>query len=262
VSLGRLITAALILPLLILYILKLPPAWYAGLLAVISAVALMEFYGMYGVSRVLRVAGIIAGVALIVASHQTGRIAEVLAVSLLLIASVRLFAKRTPGGALKDLAPVTTGLLYVPLLLSYQLPLVKARPGLVVFLLGAVWMADAAALYVGKALGRRKLYEAMSPNKTVAGGLGSLAGGAAGAAIMKAFLLPDVPLWTALWVGAVLGAVTVVGDLVESMFKRDAGVKDSGVLFPGHGGVLDKIDGSVFAGPVLYWILRALGMLE
>jgi phosphatidate cytidylyltransferase len=118
------------------------------------------------------------------------------------------------------------------------------------------------AYYMGKSLGKRKLYESVSPNKTLAGGVGSLIGSVAAALIIKALLVPHMPLGVAALTGAVIGAVAVVGDLVESMFKRDAGVKDSSTLIPGHGGVLDKVDGPIFAGPVLWWVLRGFEIIR
>jgi phosphatidate cytidylyltransferase len=106
------------------------------------------------------------------------------------------------------------------------------------------------------------LYEAISPNKTVEGAVGSLLGGVAGAVLIRAALLPQVGLTPCIILGAAVGATTIIGDLVESMLKRDAGVKDSGNIFPGHGGILDKIDGSTFAGPVFFWVCLALGVLQ
>jgi len=75
---------------------------------------------------------------------------------------------------------------------------------------------------------------------------------------MKASIIPALSLMQALSTGIIIGAVAVIGDLIESMFKRDAGVKDSSIIIPGHGGVLDKIDGSLFAGPALYWLLTII----
>jgi phosphatidate cytidylyltransferase len=258
----RILTAAALLPLLVLYILKLPAVYYAGLLAVASAVALSEFYGMYRVREPLKYAGIALGMLVIAGVHITGETTGVLAVSFIAVAALRLFSRKTPSSSLADIAPVVLGLLYIPALLGYQIFIIKAAPELLVFLLGAVWGADAMALYVGKGIGGRKLYETMSPNKTIAGGVGSLLGGTLGAVLVRATLIPDMPLNTALLTGGIIGAVAVVGDLVESMFKRDAGVKDSGSFLPGHGGMLDKIDGSVFAGPVLFWMLSAMKIIQ
>jgi phosphatidate cytidylyltransferase len=116
------------------------------------------------------------------------------------------------------------------------------------------------AYYIGKGIGKRKLYREVSPNKTVAGAAGSLIGGITGALILRALIVPQITASAALFIGATIGIISVIGDLIESMFKRDAGVKDSGIIIPGHGGILDKIDGSLFAGPVLYWVLTALGI--
>jgi phosphatidate cytidylyltransferase len=81
----------------------------------------------------------------------------------------------------------------------------------------------------------------------------------AGALILRAFLMPSLALPITLAAGAITGVVTVIGDLVESMLKRDAGVKDSGTIIPGHGGVLDKLDGALFVGPALFWFFTATG---
>lgn len=255
----RLLTAAVVLPLAYAYVMWLPPAFFTALLCVAAGIGLMEFYGMYGVKGPLKNLGIALGAAIPAGVHIIG-IPDLLIASLLLVAALRLFARKDPSGALGDLAPVFVGLLYIPVLLGAQTGVRAVGPGWIVFLYAVIWGADSAAYYVGKGIGRRKLYEAVSPNKTVEGALASVAGGALCAVILKVLLVSSITLGQAALLGAVTGAVTIVGDLVESMFKRDAGVKDSGTLIPGHGGILDKIDGVLFAGPVLHWMLRAFGI--
>jgi phosphatidate cytidylyltransferase len=129
---------------------------------------------------------------------------------------------------------------------------------LLLFFLVLIAAADVGAYFGGKRFGRRKLAPIVSPNKTwegfVAGMLFSGVAAAAGAAIFAQPLLP--------WVGVCLlvAAVSVVGDLIESKFKRGAGLKDSGSLLPGHGGVLDRIDSHVAAAPVFLLGLQWLGV--
>jgi phosphatidate cytidylyltransferase len=258
----RLISAAVFLPLLVLYILKLPPVYYAALLAIVSSLALAELYGMYRIKGAMRNTAIILGVIIISEIYITGDATRIIAVSVLVVTSLRLVIRKTPEAAMSDIAPVIFGLLYVPGLMGYQIFIVKQSPELIILLYSTVWSADAMALLIGLKFGRRKLYESMSPNKTVSGAVGSLAGGAAGAVIIKAILLDNMPFSTTLAIGSAIGAVTIVGDLVESMLKRNAGVKDSGSIIPGHGGILDKVDGSLFAGPVLYWMLLGLGIIR
>jgi phosphatidate cytidylyltransferase len=127
-----------------------------------------------------------------------------------------------------------------------------------IFLLySSVWTADSMAYYTGTYIGKNKLFPAVSPNKTIEGAFGSIIGGVLGAVIIKVvFNIPDLTLAGSAVIGAILGIATLIGDLIESMFKRDADVKDSGNMIPGHGGILDKIDGLLIAGPALYFILR------
>jgi phosphatidate cytidylyltransferase len=151
------------------------------------------------------------------------------------------------------------GFLYISIFLSFQWFLRNNLMGreYIFFLYGSVWLADSAAYYTGTYFGKNRLYPAVSPNKTFEGAFGSILGGIAGALIMTSlFDFQDMLITKAVLIGAVLGGVTVAGDLVGSMFKRDAGVKDSSRLIPGHGGLLDKLDGLLFAAPVLYFILR------
>lgn len=139
-------------------------------------------------------------------------------------------------------------------------------PQLLLTTLGLVWIADTAAYLVGRAFGRRKLAPSISPGKTWEG----IAGGAVACliyAIICAMLNPDLEarvqgaIWVPFLAGAVLlCAASVMGDLFESALKRQAGAKDSGVLLPGHGGVLDRIDSATATLPTAYLLMQATGV--
>jgi phosphatidate cytidylyltransferase len=257
----RLATAAVLLPLFVLYVMKLPPFYFVLLIALASALAQSEFYSMYRLKGPLKYTGLALGALIIAGIHLSGGIIGVLALSFIVITAVRLFIEKEPSSSLKDTATVVFGLVYIPVLLGYQINLRSGGPEWIILLYGTVWCSDAFAYYIGKAVGKRKLYESVSPKKTVAGGVGSVLGGVSGALVLRAVLVTSLPLPVAALSGAVIGIVTVIGDLVESMLKRDAGVKDSSTILPGHGGILDKIDGAVFAGPTLLWLLTAVGAL-
>jgi phosphatidate cytidylyltransferase len=124
----------------------------------------------------------------------------------------------------------------------------------VLLVLVLVWIADSAAYFIGRAWGRRKLAPAISPGKSWEGALGGVVGAAAYAIICASFIQGIA--WTAFLASAVLLAmVSIVGDLFESAVKRQAGVKDSGTLLPGHGGILDRIDSATAVLPLaaLLW---------
>jgi phosphatidate cytidylyltransferase len=146
------------------------------------------------------------------------------------------------------------GVLYIPALMLPQWHLRLTGYEWIVILYGMVWAADSCAYYVGKGIGRRRLYIEISPNKTVEGAAGSVIGATVAAVLLGAVMVPDAGMLFLIFTGAAIGIVSIAGDLVESMFKRDAGIKDSSSFIPGHGGLLDKIDSVLFAGPVLYVI--------
>jgi len=125
----------------------------------------------------------------------------------------------------------------------------------ILFLFTVIFLSDTGAFYFGRFFGKRKLYPSVSPNKTWAGAFGGLfAGVVSGLLFARLFRLGGFPLEIALLAGA-LSVAGQVGDLVESMLKRNAGVKDSGRILPGHGGLLDRVDGVLFAVPLLYLYL-------
>ena len=258
----RLGVALVAIPALYLYVMYLPPQYFLFLLAVVSTAALAEFYAIAGVDRPVKYAGLFCG-AVLLTTHffARGFFSELLMLALLSLLTVRLFVKREPSGAIREAAAAVFGLLYIPALMSFQLDIIKAGAPLLVMLYFSVWGSDSMALYVGKAMGKRKLYIEMSPNKTVAGAIGSLIGGIIGALLIRFALTDFMPVLKAVLLGLTVGFTSIIGDLIESMFKRDAGVKDSSSLVPGHGGFLDKIDSVTFAGPAFYWCCIMLSVI-
>lgn len=144
-------------------------------------------------------------------------------------------------------------------------------PGMAVRLLtlekGAVWLfglmavvfsGDTFAYLAGRAFGKRKLLESVSPKKTIEGSIGGLVGSGVAGAVLGIFFLPDRPIVAVIFMALTTGAFAQVGDLFESLLKRVADVKDSGSMMPGHGGLLDRVDGLLFAAPIYYVLARFL----
>jgi phosphatidate cytidylyltransferase len=125
-------------------------------------------------------------------------------------------------------------------------------PAWVLLALTFAWLADTGGYFFGRFFGKTKLYEAVSPKKTRAGFVGALVGAMLGATLISLLLLPELPLTHALPLGLVAGALGQLGDLAESLLKRSIGVKDSGSVVPGHGGILDRVDALLVVAPVLY----------
>lgn len=254
--LKRLIVAATLLPIIYLFIMKLPPVYFLGLILFISTLSLWEFYSMYKLDGFMKVLGLCLGILIHIAFYTfRDYFATIFILAVLSVFVMRLFIRRDPSHSLRDSGYVAIPLFYIPCLLNFQIQLREVGPEWIVFLYGTVWTADSLAFYAGKGLGKRRLYKEISPNKTVEGAVGSLVGGMIAAYIFSFFLI-DMKVERVIFTGLIMGLSAVIGDLIESMFKRDAGVKDSSNIIPGHGGILDKIDGSLFTGPLLWLIMR------
>lgn len=259
----RHIVAVVVVPLFIAYLYYLPPfPWFFLLLLLAAVTALWEFYAMYKVPAVLHVSGVLLGGMLFYLScrHPSDLMNGVF-VSLFLLMLIRLFSAKTPSGSMTELGPLGMGLLYVGGFLSFQWLLRIEDLGMeyIFFLYTSIWLADSGAYYIGTYLGKNKLCPSISPNKTWEGAAGSVLGGIAGAVIIKTvFSMDGMSFAAAAGTGVIMGITALLGDLIESMFKRDAGVKDSGMFIPGHGGILDKLDGLLAGGPVLYLVVKYL----
>jgi len=165
-------------------------------------------------------------------------------------------------GVLADVGAAFFGATYIGVLFGYLLGLRalhdppkgdETGSDLVFLLFFVVWSSDTAAYFVGRALGRRPLAPRISPRKTVEGAAGGIAGAVVAAFVARAWFINRLTPADCVALGFGLGAIGMVGDLVESMLKRSAGVKDSARLVPGHGGILDRIDSLLYAAPLLYY---------
>lgn len=152
------------------------------------------------------------------------------------------------------------GLAYVPGLLGHLILMRSIDPvrgfWLLLWTMALVWIGDTGAYFAGLLLGRLKLAPSVSPNKTVEGLLGGAAVTVAAAVGLDAWWRLGIGPWHALAVALMVTVFGTLGDLVESKLKREAGVKDSGTLLPGHGGVLDRFDSLMFAAPAVYWYIK------
>jgi len=255
----RILTGVVALPLLILFIFYASISLFQIFICGVTLVALWEFYSMSlpaerSPERNLAVAGgALPGILLTLQVSFWWQASLVFLV--LFFATVFLFRYRDLNRVVGELALLLFGFLYVPLLLGHLALLRELAFGRQwIFLVLLIIMAgDSAAYFSGVSLGRRKLYPAISPNKSIEGAIGGLAGSLGGALLARFWFFPELTLADCFLLGIGLGAFGQVGDLFESMLKRSFGVKDSGAIIPGHGGLLDRLDSLLFAFPVAYY---------
>ena len=154
-----------------------------------------------------------------------------------------------------SVAKVIFGMVYIPLLASHFILLRKLDNGidwiLLVLVMGIV--GDTVAMYVGKSLGKRKLIELVSPGKTVEGTIGLIGGATIAACLFGYFLIPEIAIVHFLILGFVGSIIGQLGDLCESVIKRNYGRKDASSLLPGHGGLMDRMDSLIFIAPFVYY---------
>jgi phosphatidate cytidylyltransferase len=233
-------------------------------------VAPLRWPGMAGAAALVLIATVRPGVAAAAPALWTAIIGFLLLLSLLAVGArgaegkPLLVVAVTGAGALLPAG----GMMYA--IFIRHLP-VEAPPGasgmwaslagvgLVAFPLMVTWVTDSAAFFGGRRWGRRKLAPGISPGKTVEGGVAGLAGGMIGGTVagmaLNLWLGIPFPVWAGAAGGLVIGTLSQLGDLAESVWKREAGVKDSGSFFPGHGGILDRMDSLLFTIPASYWWL-------
>lgn len=248
-------------------------AWQGGLVflfLIISIVvlAMLEFYHMatQKFTHPNKYIGVGTGVPLLLLFYyqQTEYIWLLFAISIFLLLISELF--RNEISPILNVSNTLGGVFYVAFLLGF-LVLIRELPAeselgyryggyLVILIFLAVWVCDSAAYILGSRFGRHKLFHRVSPNKTIEGTIFGF-----GFAVLTAYLcyelfLKRLGLMNVLMIGGICGSIGQLSDLIESMFKRDANVKDSSRIIPGHGGILDRFDSEILVAPAVYFYLR------
>lgn len=238
---------------------------FALLVAVFASIGLYEYYGLARARSIPceTAGGTLAGT-LVAASGTLGNPSVTCMLLFAGCSFVAVLHVVRGHSSVAGLASSTFGVVYVGWFAAHVLMLhrnTEAGPGLVTVLIVVVALTDTAAYFVGRFLGKHKLAPVVSPNKTWEGAAGGFVFTLAAVLILHALrgrwgwnALPDWSVGRYLAAGALLSIASQAGDLAESSLKRDAGAKDSGTIFPGHGGVLDRCDGFLFAAPVLYYM--------
>ncbi len=275
---NRIITAVWAIPLISIIVWFGEP-YFTIAVAVIGLLAAIEFFRLTRElkTQTLTVFGIIWTVLLVVvrntslnnwlAPHfDTSLLLPTVITAGMIVSLILLLSRKQKPGAFADWSWTLAGVLYIGWFLGYFVAL--RGLGGSAFSAGRNWVflaiftsfgCDSAAYFIGSAFGKHKLAPSISPGKTWEGALGGLLGAAA---VSLLFLL-NTPLkvssylnwWQLIIVALLVSVFGQVGDLVESLFKRNTGVKDSGGVFPGHGGMLDRLDSLVFAALVVYYVV-------
>jgi len=260
----RVITAAVGVPLIILAIWFCDP-WFTILIAAATLLGAFEFYHMVSTShrgRPLTYFGLLWALALILSPlilhYKSLNLLPIIMPFAIIISLVWILFHSPREEAFHNWAWTITGVLYVAWMLSYWLNLrgLEAGRDWVYLALFTTFASDTGAFFIGRAWGKHKLAFAISPGKTWEGAIGGLL-----SAIIAAVAISKIPIFfpssleyqLAILLGFLVSLFAQLGDLVESLLKRNMGVKESGKLLPGHGGILDRFDSLIFVGPVVYY---------
>ena len=274
---NRIVSASIGLPILLAAVWIGSP-WFSAfvfIVAIIAALELTRLAGLWGDKFHFAIPVILS--ALFIAGVQGWVVNDEIpltpyyhfaAIAVFALVARRLSISRNEARPYPAFGIALATSLYVGGLLSYALLLRDLEQGMewTLLLLIAVFATDTTAFFIGRAIGRTPLAPSVSPNKTREGAIAGLVGAVFASVLAVNLLDIDAIIWEALILGLIIGTFAQFGDLVESSMKRKAGVKDSGILMPGHGGILDRIDSIVFTLPAVYyfviWEVQQKGLLS
>jgi phosphatidate cytidylyltransferase len=257
-------TALIIIPPIVLLIAFGPSILFTLMVLITILIGLIEFnnLALSQSGQIQRLAGIALGLILcmLYVFGEGTHFAPLLVLMIFLLCVLHLATVERLSSAISDLGTTFFGIFYVGFLLSHIILIRNHADGRawVLFLIITVWAGDIIALFSGTLFGRHKLYPKISPNKTYEGLLGAIAGSVVIGLLYASLFLPHFSKGACVLVTIAMGLLGQLGDFTESMIKRSAQVKDSGALFPGHGGVLDRIDSFLFSTPFLFYLLPLL----
>lgn len=263
----RIYTILVLAPLLYAVIRYSPPLAFSGVVVLAGGLALFEFYrlcfGARSHSWLIGI-GLTGFAALILGTHRPDIIVPTLLATLVCIISVPLLSHSPLEQSLRDGAMTLFGVLYLGLTLG-TLSMTRLLPlgeWLIFFLLLVTWASDTGAYLVGTLYGRHRLAPTISPKKTVEGLVGGLIAAIIAGYVARWWFLPDLSGLDCLILATLLTITGLWGDLTESAMKRSVGMKDSGGILPGHGGMLDRLDSLLFTAPVFYYYVTMASPLR
>ncbi len=264
---ARVAVAVVAIPFLVYLILQ--GGWYFfTLITIITIGGQVEFYNLAKQKNSFpqQTSGIVLTVLILIAA-QTGLTNNMIGITFILLVLVFGYEMfKNKGSAIVNVSSTTAGVIYPGVFLATLLFLrnnvevlgVSSAGGFILTLFVSIWACDTFAYFVGKSIGKHRLFERVSPKKSIEGALGGLAGSVITFLTVYYFEWYSISLELAIVSGLVVGVFGQFGDLVESWFKRDAKIKDSSHILPGHGGLLDRFDSLIYVSPIfmiiyLFW---------
>jgi len=261
----RIITTAILLPIILLAAWFGHP-WFGIFIAAAALVATSEFYGMVATSgkgHPLTRFGLLWAVALTLSPlslyyHDINLLPAIMSIAVI-ISLAWILIRSSRGTAFQDWAWTVAGVLYVGWMLSYwlNLDMLEAGRNWVYLALFTTFANDTGAYFIGRKWGRHKLAPATSPGKTWEGATGGLLSSIAGAVtvflLLNLFCSFSLLYWQLILLACLISLFAQLGDMVESLLKRNLEAKDAGKLLPGHGGALDRLDSLIFVAPMVYY---------
>jgi phosphatidate cytidylyltransferase len=253
----RILTTVIGLPLLIAIIWFGEP-WFTLLIAAMAGLGSWEFYRMSGQLKLQPITylGMVWVLLIILSPHcPYNATTPFLITSAIVISLIWLLFRSPRNHAFTNWAWTIAGILYIGWMLSYWVELRSLEAGkeLVFWAMLTTFASDTAAFFIGRRWGKHALAPSISPGKTWEGATGGLLVSVIASLILRAIFPLPFSYWQIALLGCVISLFAQLGDLVESLLKRNTGVKDAGKLIPGHGGILDRIDSLIFTGVIVYY---------
>ena len=241
---------------------------FVGLVLLINLLSQYEFYKLTELKQMLplKILGLAGTVLITISFYQFGLEKSWLIILILFYITLLIELFRNKASATLNISATAWGIFYPTVFFSFHILIRELPKSLqldyaigakwILFMLITIWICDTAAYFLGSAIGKHKLFERISPHKTMEGAFAGFFFAMITAYILHRVYLKELNLIHCLVIGAIIGIMSQVGDLVESLFKRDAGVKDTSGILPGHGGFLDRFDAPLFVAPLVYLYLR------